>query len=319
MTQPDLTYRAVTRQLQGMRAEVYELGVLNPATNQMCQRTFPAAQVVKSLSWLKSMNSQGCHVYIRPQGSQGLILVDDLTQGALNSMKADGFAPAVIVETSPLNFQAWVRLSETPLDAKLATLCARLLAQCYEGDPASADWRHYGRLAGFTNRKPAYAGAKGRYPFVKLHVFNGHMASKAPQLLTEARQALEATQVRRDTLQAPQEPFTAQTADPLATYTRQLATLKARYGAAMDESVADWMIAKSMARHGFTREAIAQAILEASPDLDSRKRGHVEDYVTRTLDKVMHLPEVVRARHHLSKTPASAEEWLLFPTPKRLP
>ena len=308
----DLTYRAVTRQLQGMRADSYEVGVLDPVKDHMLQRTFPAAQVVKSLSWLKSMNSQGRHVYIRPKGSQGLVLVDDLTQGALNTMKADGFAPAVIVETSPLNFQAWIRLSETPLEEKLATACARLLAQQYDGDPASADWRHYGRLAGFTNRKPEYGGAGGRYPFVKLHVYNGHMALQASQLLREAQNVLAAVNQPRPSqapsqgkISASQTPFRSAASrdvlsDPIGFYQRQLKTLQARYGQNFDESRGDWMIAVSMAKNGFSREAIAEALAQASPDLEERKGNHTDYYIMHTLDKVMQLPEVLAVHEALT-------------------
>ena len=308
----DLTYRAVTRQLQGMRADSYEIGVLDPIKDHMLQRTFPAPQVVKSLSWLKSMNSQGRHVYIRPKGSQGLVLVDDLTQGALDTMKADDFAPAVIVETSPLNFQAWVRLSETPLDEKLATACARLLAQRYEGDPASADWRHYGRLAGFTNRKPAYVGARGRYPFVKLHVYNGKRALQASQLLCEAQNALSAGQQpgllhhpSQGKISASQIPFRSAASrnalsDPIGFYQRQLKTLQARYGHKYDESRGDWMIAVSMAKNGFPRAAIEEALEQVSPDLTERKGNHTDYYIAHTLDKVMQLPEVLAVHEALT-------------------
>ena len=42
------------------------------------------------------------------------------------------------------------------------------MAARYGGDPNSIDWRHFGRLAGFTNRKPQYVDKAERYPFVKI-------------------------------------------------------------------------------------------------------------------------------------------------------
>jgi hypothetical protein len=39
-----------------------------------------------------------------------------------------------------------------------------------------------------------------------------------------------------------------------------------------------------LAERGFDTEAIAQAIRTASPRLEERKRGHVEDYVRRTVE-----------------------------------
>jgi hypothetical protein len=47
-----------------------------------------------------------------------------------------------------------------------STAVAREPAQRFSGDPGASDWRHFGRLAGFTNRKPAYLQPNGLYPFV---------------------------------------------------------------------------------------------------------------------------------------------------------
>ena len=69
-----------------------------------------------------------------------------------------------MIETSPGNFQAWVRVSKEPIPERLATEVARELAREYAGDPASADWRHFGRLARFTNRKKVHQKQDGRFP-----------------------------------------------------------------------------------------------------------------------------------------------------------
>ena len=42
-----------------------------------------------------------------------------------------------------------------PLEPAVATAAGKHLARLYGGDWASTDWRHLGRLAGFTNQKPA--------------------------------------------------------------------------------------------------------------------------------------------------------------------
>jgi hypothetical protein len=75
-------------------------------------------------------------------------------------MKAEGFAPAAVVETSPGNLQAWLKHGET-LHEAASTRAAQLLAERFGGDPGSADWRHFGRLAGFTNPKPNRRLASG--------------------------------------------------------------------------------------------------------------------------------------------------------------
>ena len=51
----------------------------------------------------------------------------------------------------------------------MSTAAARALAEKFGGDRGAADWRHFGRLAGFTNRKAKYLDAStGLYPFVRL-------------------------------------------------------------------------------------------------------------------------------------------------------
>ena len=47
--------------------------------------------------------------------------------------KAEGFAPAAVVETSPGNLQAWLKHGET-LDEVASTRAAKLLAERFGGD-----------------------------------------------------------------------------------------------------------------------------------------------------------------------------------------
>ena len=65
-----------------------------------------------------------------------------------------GFQPAAVVETSPGNFQVWLNHGRILSDRTFSTQAAKELARRFGGDPSSADWRHFGRLAGFTNQKP---------------------------------------------------------------------------------------------------------------------------------------------------------------------
>ncbi|MGB7416265.1 MAG: DNA-primase RepB domain-containing protein [Thermosynechococcaceae cyanobacterium] len=309
MSKPDFTYLAVRRQLQGMCATSYEVGVRDRTTGKMLPRTFKPEEVLKSVPWLKRQNAQDGDIYIRPQGSQGLILLDDLTHGGIERMKADGCNPAAIIETSPLNLQAWVRVSDTPIAQDLATAIAKHLATAFEADPNSADWRHYGRLAGFTNRKPEHIGGSGHSPYVKAHACNGKIAINASQLLSKAREALQATLPLKKRQDLSDEAVAAMMAvslpcstslDPLTYYQRYLAGLIKEFGSNLDESRADWMIGKRMAMIGYAPEAIKQVIYEASPDLDSRKKGHVEDYVETTLYNLLCDEEVMDARQQLS-------------------
>jgi hypothetical protein len=93
------------------------------------------------VKWLRHENAKGAHVYIRPAGIHNLSLLDDLTAEAIERMKTQGFEPAVVVETSPHNFQVWLNHGEI-LSAATSTAAAKQLAERFEGDTSSADWRH---------------------------------------------------------------------------------------------------------------------------------------------------------------------------------
>jgi hypothetical protein len=167
-----ITLDAVTRQADAMAVDIFEIGLYKPAVDgkaiepEMLPRTWDKATLLKSVGWLKYQNSQGRNIYIRPKGEHALSLVDDLNAAALERMKSEGFQPAIIVETSPGNFQAWLNHGHV-LPRVESTAAARALAERFGGDRGAADWRHFGRLSGLTNRKPSY-NINGLYPFVRL-------------------------------------------------------------------------------------------------------------------------------------------------------
>jgi hypothetical protein len=112
-----------------------------------------AEQIDTALGWLRRENARGAHMFIRPYVVHALSPVDHLGIDAIARMTDAGFEPALTVETSPQNFQVWLNHQRT-LDHNMSTWAAKELAKRFGGDLSSADWRHFGRLAGFTNRKP---------------------------------------------------------------------------------------------------------------------------------------------------------------------
>jgi hypothetical protein len=168
----DRTSQAVKSQIAAMGAQIFEVGLFKPAAQEqgqsvMIPRTWDRDTVLRSVPWLRLQNADGRNVYIRPKGEHDLSLVDDLTADAVKRMKATGFSPALVVETSPGNFQAWLK-HPRQLPRELSTLAARKLAEDFGGDRGAADWRHFGRLAGLTNRKPKYMSETGLFPYVRL-------------------------------------------------------------------------------------------------------------------------------------------------------
>ena len=155
----DKTYEAVERQLTAMGADLFEVGALQRGDGDQPQfmllRIWDQEKVIQSIPWLRFQNWHESHIYVRPKGESRLTLVDDLKLSAVARMRQDGFQPAAVVKTSPGNYQVWIKhLSR--LDKALGTAVARALAERFGGDVKAADWRHFGRLAGFRNTKARY-------------------------------------------------------------------------------------------------------------------------------------------------------------------
>jgi hypothetical protein len=200
----DKTIEAVTGQLSAMGSAVFEVGLFNPHPSGfqpvMLPRTWDRETLLRSVAWLRSQNRDGRNIYIRPKGEHDMSLVDDLTNEAVLAMKRAGFAPAVVVETSPGNFQAWLKHNES-LAKELSTATARKLAEKFGGDRGAADWRHFGRLAGFTNRKARYQDARtGFYPFVRLIEADPKVYPEASRFIVGVRIELEELNRRRQEL-----------------------------------------------------------------------------------------------------------------------
>src|SRR5438309_362323 len=117
------TQEALTRQVEAMGSEWFEVGVFDASAERMIPRVWGKETVLKSIAWLRYENLKGRNIYIRPAGEHHLSLVDDLKVTAIQKMKREGFAPAVLVETSPGNFQAWLKHGKQ-LERSLATAVA---------------------------------------------------------------------------------------------------------------------------------------------------------------------------------------------------
>jgi len=319
----DRTTEAVRAQLAGMGAERYDVGVYDRANDDMLlRREWTPAQIEASVGWFKGMNAQGRDIYIRPTGSSGLYLIDDVPAATVERMRAEGYTPAAVVETSPGNLQAWVRVSDTPLSTEEGTAVARDLAARYGGDMSSANWRHMGRLAGFTNRKEEHTQPDGRHPYARLHDAGGERAADAPAIL--ARAQVRATQSRRaaagerDDAEPPRDqaarreafprpPAGAGPVSPLGReYAHRAQRLLARYPntALTDLHRLDWMVTRDLARAHpeADKDALMRAISEGSPRIEERKKGRVYDYAERTTRYVLMDPDVERVRGEFVRT-----------------
>jgi hypothetical protein len=278
----DKTEHAVRQQIAGMGARVFEVGLFKPDTSahghaSMIPRVWDADTLIRSVPWLRFQNADGRNIYVRPKGEHDLSLIDDLTSESIQRMKASGFTPAAVVETSPGNFQAWLKHPST-LSREASTAAARKLAEQFDGDKGAADWRHFGRLAGFTNRKPKYASDQGLYPFVRLIEASGHRYPEGESFVASVRSELEARVREHENRSRSLKPSVRQAAVKTIDDFRA----DARYGG--DNTRIDLAFAIYALSHGATSEDVAAVI--RSRDLshkgNDRRQGQ---YIERTIEK----------------------------------
>jgi hypothetical protein len=152
-----LTLRAVRRQIAAMPHDLYLIRLIHNQTRRAFpgERLWTAAQLTHpaTLRFLRVRNREGCDVYIQPYAENrnpGYILVDvdHCSPHVVESMRADGLWPCVVLQTSPGNLQVWLHVSATPLEPAVASWIGKQLAQSYGGDLASTDWPDFFRLLG---------------------------------------------------------------------------------------------------------------------------------------------------------------------------
>ncbi len=295
--------RAICRQLEAMPCDSSLIRLIHHATRRPLpgERIWSAAQILRepTIRFLRARNREGFDVYFRPYAADrnaGYILVDldDAHPEVLTAMRENRHEPCVVIETSAGHFQAWVRVSPSPLPPKTATSISRRLASLYQADRASADWRHVGRLAGFTNQKPKRRLPSGLPPWVKVRYAAVGLASDGNSLVEVA--ALGSAPNTRISRVPPTRHIvqhSAPTSAPpsgaiepaaaIALYQTWLNRMRIpQRFPKPDWSIADFWIAKELLHHGVPMARVKSILALASP-LFPRSHSDPEDYLQRTL------------------------------------
>jgi hypothetical protein len=180
----DLTTNAVQNQLKAFKCSLFQACLLNFKTGHaIYYNKLTFHNIIKLLKFFKFKNYNFYNIYIGPDPSinRALILIDDINLDTYAYMSLRGVEPAILVETSPNNYQAWVNLGLDPMLPDERKAVSRVFAKEFNGDPGSVGSDHLGRLAGFTNRKDKYC-INNIYPFVICRKYNGLEADKSLQI-----------------------------------------------------------------------------------------------------------------------------------------
>ena len=244
---------------------------------------------LKSLKYLKYLNAQGYNVFFSPCVAGGVVdvLLDDVKESTIRQLEKDGFEPLYYLETSPSNYQAIIRLSSSPLDKSIHGFISRQLADIYSADPNSSDVGHFFRLAGYTNRKEKYCCQNGLYPFVKLFPGRIKVATKGETYISQVIQGIQSgfIELPSSDIATPPALQAARKNGNMGCFAYVEKVYQS--GSIDDISSLDFKAAMYASRKGFSIEAIKDAMLKLSPNIEQRKKGHINDYLDRTIDNAL--------------------------------
>lgn len=305
-----ITEMANAFKIPGMTFNNFEVALYHLETKQFKLRFKPLEQLLELVPVFNSaIAKMPIQVYVRPNQSS-IILVDDLQIETTHEMTKDGFEPCVVVETSPDNFQAWVRVSYQMINANVSTEISRYLANKYNADLGSAKHRHVGRLVGYPNLKFAYE-VDGKYPFTRLVFTKNQVATSGADLVAEVEKNVNAPGYKssykrgkkihtleetsrlfadikclRGSRFTPNSSSCGATAERCYTEMQKKETSTAKKHTnkkSFDYSDIDFAVASKLVFLGYDYDSIIEAIEKYSPDFKSRKSGHIDDYLQRTV------------------------------------
>jgi hypothetical protein len=275
------TVAAVKATLAALPDTEYEVGLLRRDTGEIARRRWSSETILKSINYLRRENALGREILFRPTDTKYLLL-DDLKAESIEQMKIDGMSPALVTETSAQNYQAWIKLPVSIMSTQ-AKIIIREIVKKYDADPASADVAHFGKLAGFTNRKPAREFQRnGRIlaPFVKLIEATGKVIERGRELIDYATKIMnEKNNKYSKVIQSVNMPRPAgDLVDRWKQERLSVVLYLAQNHKPADESVIDFRVAQRLLKAGYTRDEV-KAELEAI----STRKHDAADYAERTV------------------------------------
>lgn len=200
LTKAERTKRQlVARQLDAVAAPAYRITTMFVKDGKKIAKNFGKSkqeegeeyfytkqEVLDLIPDLTNENYANRNVFVTPIDPHAWhIVVDDVKPNGLQSLAQRGFTPSVVVETSPSNYQAVLKIP------KIETTPFESVNEVFKdlnrdlGDQRITALTHAFRLAGFENRKDKYRNEEGRYPWVNLAIAVNQMCRKTLALALE--------------------------------------------------------------------------------------------------------------------------------------
>ena len=235
--------------------------------------------------WLQR---RGENVYYTPL-SEGRhhILIDDMTKDSLEKLYADGFRPAVVLASSPGNYQCVLTIPklQSPHNREVGNRLTEQLNKQY-GDPKLSGCIHPHRAPGFANFKPKHRLENGSYPRARLLQAEKRECAKALDLSLRSERECAAAEANRQQMLPPRlVPQTPRPTSATAAYFAHFENIRMHL-AVEDFSRVDAMIAIRLRASGHSQEVVADTILQCAPTIrqngPKRETRNWQRYAERT-------------------------------------
>lgn len=252
-------------------------------------RGFTPDEIALHMREMQRLQSRGENIYYTPlSDSKHHILIDDMNREKLERLIRAGYQPAVVLESSPGNYQAIITVPKlgTVHDKDVGNRLAERLNREY-GDQKLSGCIHPHRAPGFENRKPKHQREDGSYPEVRLLKAEKRECAKTLELARQidAEYAQRAKQQPQQQQAKERIEIGAASTKAADAYQRHYRDIMRRMSGTIDYSRIDSMIAVRMRVTGHDAGEIAAAIRECAPQIrpaDKRESRDWNDYAQRT-------------------------------------
>jgi len=255
-------------------------------------RGFTPQEIAQRTPEMQRLQCRGENLYYTPlSDNKHHILIDDMNREKLERLIRDGYQPAVVLESSPGNYQAIITVPKlgTVHDKDVGNRLSDALNREY-GDPKLSGAIHPHRAPGYENRKPKHQREDGSYPQVRLIKAERRECVKTLALSSQIdaeyqrQAALKARQPRLAKAKPALELAAAASGSAIDAYQRHYRDiLKRLRSGELDLSRVDSMIAVRMRVTGHDQAAIESAIRQCAPAIRQKDEGRDwNDYATRT-------------------------------------
>ena len=255
--------------------------------NEGVTQGFTKEETLQRMGEIVRIQARDENIYFTPLShDKHHILIDDMNEESLKKFWEDGYRPAIILRSSPGNFQCVLTIKKlgNEFDRDVGNRLAERLNREY-GDKKLSGCIHPHRAPGFENRKPKHRREDGKYPKVKLLYAERRECAKTLKLSEEIAREIELAakaQRERRKKEEKERRSMARPGSPIAAYHAHLANIR-RHLAVDDASRVDSMIALRMRATGHDQGAIEEAIRACAREMrGTEERRDWNRYAERT-------------------------------------